>query len=259
MGFPAPALHPYFGAAPHTHPGTPTAELPGPACLRDGGGTIWPQTEEGWPRTERGRCCRASVSPAGGGAVGLRSSHSPHPKQPGPEGGHKDAPRVVSPQKRLQGQLGGEHPPSPAALAPPPRAGRKPGDEEMEAVRLGLGTGIPGEDGPSHQGMGNPSSPPKKRKSSGSCSFGVFGEKGRAGASTVPQWGCRLGRAGRWEKHFQAAFTHPGLFLPLSVSSKFPGKGESCRSSPDPLQPGHPPRSRGRSGRGGAVWQTAVS
>lgn len=74
LGFPAPALHPCFGA------GTPTADLPSPACLKDSGGTR-PQSEEGWPHTEWGRWYRASVSPARGGAVGLRSSRNPQPKQ----------------------------------------------------------------------------------------------------------------------------------------------------------------------------------
>ena len=60
------------------HPRTPMAELPGPACLGDSSGTR-PQTKEGWPHTEQGRWCRASVSPARGSAVGLRSSRNLQP------------------------------------------------------------------------------------------------------------------------------------------------------------------------------------
>lgn len=100
--------------------------------------------------------------------------------------------------------------PGSTALHQPKPRGRGDGDG---GAGLGLGTGICGEDGRSHCGEGNLSSPRKKGQELWELLL-----RGREGAHAVCcGGGPALVAGGRWEKYFQAAFKHPGLFLPLSI------------------------------------------
>lgn len=238
LGFHSSCFAPVFWGCP----GTPRAELPSPACLGDSGGTQ-PRSEEGWPCWEQGKWCRASVSPAGGGAVGFRSSCNPQLEQLGhaaPREGTNTPQGDLPPKKPSSGEAS-----SVGSVPCPPAAPRGCDQHWLHHLALGKAQGtrrwnrwgwvrtqhrhLQGRWMESPRG-GEPQQPPKPGAGApGAAVSGCLGRRAGSGLTLCCSGGPSWSPAGNGQSISKQLLNTPASFHPPLHPPNSPGRDETRR------------------------------